>query len=130
MPLIKCKHLDIPCTVDLRHHDFLRRFKDDEEKTIPKLQSKLVELKAQLKQKMPMSEHFALKDEIKTIQRTITDLTLKKKQYFLNNSQHLFGYFEEKYPRAARLTSRCCIPFSKWAPTPNKPWFRTPTPTS
>lgn len=96
MPLIKCKHLDIPCTVDIRHHDFLRRFKDDEEKTIPKLERKLVDLKAQLKQKMPMTEHFALKDEIKTIQRTITDLTVRKKQYFLNNSQHLFGYFEEK----------------------------------
>ena len=37
-----------------------------------------------------------LKDEISTINSKIKELKLKKKNYFADNSKHLFNYFEEK----------------------------------
>lgn len=90
--------LKVMHTIDMKHCFLLNEFKKDEEEHIPKLLS----LKKTLNDKIRKTSHkqvderLRLKDEIKETTNKIRELKQKKKQYFLNNSKHIFEYFEDK----------------------------------
>jgi hypothetical protein len=83
-------------TLDSRHNDFLRRFKEEEDVTIPKLHSEIREAKERMKLKLPLEERLALKDAVRTKRKAILEMETAKTNYFLTNSKHIFGYFDEK----------------------------------
>lgn len=87
---------EVPYTVDLRHNDFLRRFKDDEENTLPKLRARVEEIISILKQSPSFETHVSLKDELQKTRSNIRHLEQRRTVYFLDNCKDLFGYFEEK----------------------------------
>jgi hypothetical protein len=92
---------DAPCTVDLRHTDFLRRFKEDEENTLPKLRVQLVTIQESLKQTHSLEQHISLVDDYNRVRKLIHHLENRRTLYFLDNCKDLFGYFEEKKKIAA-----------------------------
>jgi hypothetical protein len=96
MPILKTKDAMHSVTLDSKHNEFLRRFKEEEEGTIPGLYQEIQTLKTRLKQKMPIEEHLTLKDNVRVLKRRIGDLEAARVNYFLSNSRHIFGYFEEK----------------------------------
>ena len=96
MPILKTKDAMHSVTLDSKHNEYLRRFKEEEEGTIPELREEIQALKTRLKQKMPLEEHLTLKDKVRALKRRITDLEAARMDYFLSNSRHIFGYFEEK----------------------------------
>ena len=90
--------LKVMYTIDMKHCYLLGEFKKDEEEHIPKLLSlkkTLIELMRKTNNKN-IDERLRLKDEIKETVGQIKQLKQKKKQYFLDNSKHIFKYFEDK----------------------------------
>ena len=85
-------------TLDMKHSDLLEEFKNDEDNIIPQLINDRLKLKEQLLKLKndDLLEGMTIQDKIKNINETIKKLKLKKKTYFLNNSKHIFEYFEEK----------------------------------
>ena len=76
----------------------LQRFEDIETVTIPQLQQEKEDLKnsvSKLKENQ-MDEFMKIKDRIHEIQQQIKSLKQEKKNYLLNNSKHIFDYFEQK----------------------------------
>jgi hypothetical protein len=90
--------LKVMHTIDMKHCYLLSEFKKDDEVNIPKLLS----LKKTLFEHMRKTTHkqiderLRLKDEIRETGCKIKELKQKKKQYYLNNSKHVFEYFEDK----------------------------------
>ena len=96
MPVYKHKAGDVRETLDMKHTEFLRKFKEDEEVALPKLEIDLSEAKEALREKQGIEPHLCLKDRIQCLRRQIRELKGARTNYFLNNSKHIFGYFEEK----------------------------------
>jgi len=98
MPVFKPKPKDDlqGMTLDCKHNEFLRRFKEEEEVGVPRLEAELARLKGELKETRGIDAHLALKDRMRGIRRQIRQMTTARTRYFLNNSKHIFGYFEEK----------------------------------
>ena len=74
-------------TLDSKHKEVLDEFYNDENVIIPKylLDKKLLE--AQLKNEKNIVKRLELTETINIIQKNINKLRLKKKNYFLNNSE-------------------------------------------
>ena len=85
-------------SIDKTHSNFIEEFQKDEEELIPKLQYKKNDLINKLKKlnSHEIDKCMTIKDNIKEINTEINKIKSKKKQYFLENSQHLFTYFEER----------------------------------
>ena len=83
-------------TLDSRHNEFLRRFKEEEEVTIPRLRADIQAATEKLKGRLCLEERLGIKDFIKTSTRQIRHMQKAQSNYFLNNGRHIFGYFEEK----------------------------------
>jgi len=83
-------------TLDGKHKEFLFEFSKDEHDHIPKLKSEKNTLVDKLKEPLSIEERLDISDRINEIVLTIKDLKTKKKQYFLDNSKYIFGYFENK----------------------------------
>ena len=93
----KSNHTSIH-TIDIKHSEMLQRFEDIETVTIPQLQQEKEDLKnsvSKLKENQ-MDEFMKIKDRIHEIQQQIKSLKQEKKNYLLNNSKHIFDYFEQK----------------------------------
>ena len=83
--------------IDKTHSEFLDNFENNENVELPKLTKKKQELLKKLKtQNLNIDVKMNITDEIKSINEKIKQFKLDKKNYFLNNSKHLFHYFEEK----------------------------------
>jgi hypothetical protein len=84
--------------IDTTHSNFIKEFEIDEDEIIPKLLNDKQRIKNRIKnlKDSQIDEYMNLKDEISTINSRIKQLKLKKKNYFADNSKHLFNYFEEK----------------------------------
>jgi len=95
MPLLDAA-ANSSCTLDSRHNDFLRKFKEEEEVVIPRLQNEIREAKERLRARLGIEERFLLKEAVRAKGREIRALNAAKHHYFLTNGQHIFGYFEEK----------------------------------
>jgi hypothetical protein len=84
-------------TLDSKHNEFLEKFQRAEDDDIPKLKAKKKELQQILRtQALTLDKRLEIKDKIIEIKDQILSLKKEKKDYFLNNGQHIFDYFENK----------------------------------
>ena len=84
-------------TLDSKHNEFLEKFQRAEDDDIPKLKAKKKELQQILRtQALTLDKRLEIKDQIIEIKDQILSLKKEKKDYFLNNGQHIFDYFENK----------------------------------
>lgn len=83
-------------TLDGKHKEYLNDFLNDEHKVIPELKIEKQNLITQLENEPNIENKLDIQDRITEINKTIKDLKMKKKQYYLNNSVLIFDYFENK----------------------------------
>jgi len=85
-------------TIDEKHTEMLNKFYENETITIPSLIAEVESLGSQLKtlNDNQIDQKMDIKDKIRHNKSKIRELTNQKKQYLLDNSQFIFGYFEEK----------------------------------
>jgi len=84
-------------TLDSKHNEFVEAFDKDEQEKIPALQQEKIELYSKLNNdKMILEEQLRIKDRIGEINEEIKQLRVRKKNYYLSNSKHVFDYFESK----------------------------------
>ena len=97
-PVKKIKTNDlINVTLDGKHKEIMNNFEKDDKETIPELQQKKAELIKTLNETSQTVEgRLNLQDKVKEINNKIKCLKSKKKEYLLDNSKHIFDYFENK----------------------------------
>jgi len=84
-------------TLDGKHKEFINEFSIDDQDIIPKLEKERTELKQKMGQEnLTIEQLLDYKDRILEIRTMIKELKQKKKEYYLNNSKHIFDYFEDK----------------------------------
>ena len=83
-------------TLDSKHHEYLERFHRDSVIVIPEKEAHIEALRERLKSKLSLEERLDIKDEITKLLRSIKLLKKKKQKYYLDNSRHIFEYFEDK----------------------------------
>ena len=103
MPLFKPKHakkIVIPnnhqFTLDKKHTEFVNEFKYNDEVLIPQLKTEIIKLSKTLKSLTSNDEKQDCIDSIKNIEKQILLLNEKQLSYYLDNSKHIFEYFETK----------------------------------
>ena len=88
-------------TLDGKHKEFVNEFHKDELDSIPKLKMERENIKQILENNLiektlTIEQELDHKDRLNEIKESIKSLKLKKKEYFLDNSQFIFDYFENK----------------------------------
>ena len=89
-------------TLDKKHTEMLEKFKYNEEVLIPKYNAEINKLNKFLnnilnKKKTNKTDKIEIsQNKIIELKNIIYKLEKEKKDYFLNNSKHIFDYFEEK----------------------------------
>lgn len=83
-------------TLDSKHRELLEKITQDEEEELPKLKNEKSKLKKALKKENNIENILDMKDKIKTLTKKIKNIKRAKKEYFLDNSQYVFKYFENK----------------------------------
>jgi len=84
-------------TLDGKHKEFMTEFTKDELDEIPKLKKEYREIENTLKSNtLNIDQVMEYKDRMQEIIQLIKYLKNKKKNYFLDNSQYIFEYFENK----------------------------------
>jgi len=85
-------------TIDIKHTELLDTFHNTETVVIPELIREKENLKDKIKQlsSNQYDEYMEMRDRIKAIQQEVKKLTRQKKEYLLDNSKHIFDYFEQK----------------------------------
>ena len=88
-------------TLDGKHKEFISEFNSDETEVIPKLKTEIQLLKQQLIENkddhvLSIEQKMDIRDKIKDLTKEIQTLRTKKTKYLLNNSKHVFEYFENK----------------------------------
>ena len=86
-------------TLDTKHKEFLNEFSKNENIILPELKLERFELREKLKrndEKLTIEQKLDIQDQINDITEKIRESNGKKKEYFLDNSQFIFNYFENK----------------------------------
>jgi hypothetical protein len=88
-------------TLDGKHKEFTNEFSKNDFDIIPNLKQERSLLKKQIisldsEQTNNIEQIMDMKDRIKEISKNIKELNDKKNNYFLDNSQFIFEYFENK----------------------------------
>ena len=86
-------------TLDNKHKEFLNEFSKDDNDKIPKLKTErddLLNKVNNVNEALSVELKLEIADRIKEIKAEIIELKQKKKEYFLDNSKHIFNYFENK----------------------------------
>jgi len=86
-------------TLDAKHKEFLNDFNKDDNNRIPELKFERSVIKQKLLDEneiLNIEQRLDLEDKINEITKSIKELKSKKKEYFLDNSQYIFEYFENK----------------------------------
>ena len=84
-------------TVDSKHHEKMEEFKSTELTVLPSLLSEKKEIKDKLKKNdINIEERLNLEDKLRQIRIDIKLNKKKKKNYLLDNAEHVFDYFEKK----------------------------------
>jgi len=103
MPLFKPKHAKkfvIPnnhqFTLDKKHTEFVNEFKYNDEVLIPKLKLEVLKLNKLLKTIKTNDEKQDCSETIQKLEKQIEMLNEKQVSYYLDNSKHIFEYFETK----------------------------------
>ena len=83
-------------TIDKKHSQMLECFHNNETVRIPELIQKKNDIKQQFSSinSDQIELRMELKDQISAINDKIKKYKLEKKQYLLDNSKHIFNYFE------------------------------------
>ena len=83
--------------LDGKHESFINEFTENESKYLPKimeerkkLYNKFMDITSNIEEKIN------IKDKINNLDFKIKEIKKKKKEYFLNNSEYIFDYFENK----------------------------------
>ena len=85
-------------SLDEKHTEMLNYFHELETTIIPNMQSEIEILKTQIKEldDTQIDLFMDMRDQIKSQKSKIQHLKSLKKNYFLDNSKHIFDYFEQK----------------------------------
>lgn len=85
-------------TIDEKHTEMLNRFHLNETEKVPQLEQEIEDLKTKVKslQDNQIDQYMEIRDKIRANKLKIKEIKQEKKQYFLNNSKYIFGYFEDK----------------------------------
>lgn len=85
-------------SIDKKHDEMLNYFNNNEEVVIPSLQAEKSNLINEIKNlsKLDVDKYMELKDKINDIKIKVKQLKSEKKKYFIDNSNYIFKYFEEK----------------------------------
>jgi hypothetical protein len=92
------KKIHTNTTIDEKHTEMLNYFYELETIIIPNLINEKKNLKQKLRElnTNKIDVYIEIRDKIDGLNREINELKSKKKQYLLDNSKHIFEYFEEK----------------------------------
>ena len=82
--------------LDNTHSSIIKKIEDDENIVIPDLQKKIIKLKDKLNNKISIDNRLDIIDNIKELKKNIKELKLYKKNYYLNNSELVHNYFDNK----------------------------------
>jgi hypothetical protein len=106
MPLFKPKSMknivitkNNIATLDSKHKEMTDLFKKEIYEVLPQLKKERKLLKERQQQtltELTTDEQLDIQDRLKAIKKQINEITQKEKDYFLNNSQFIFDYFENK----------------------------------
>ena len=90
-------------TLDNKHNEFVAKFENYDESVIPALMEEKAFLMSEIKGNSLLSfdEIMDMKDRIKEIVAEIKDLEREKMDYYLDNTKHIFSYFEKKKQQQA-----------------------------
>jgi len=82
-------------TIDEKHTEMLNRFHSNETEKVPRLEQEIDNLKTKVKtlQDNQIDQYMEIRDKIRANKLKIKEIKQEKKQYFLNNSKYIFGYF-------------------------------------
>jgi hypothetical protein len=85
-------------TLDNKHNEFVSKFENYDEETIPALAEEKDFLISEINSNslLSLDELLDMKDRIKEINTEIRELEREKKEYYLSNTKHIFSYFEKK----------------------------------
>ena len=84
-------------TLDFKHEEILNEFYQDDTELLPSLIEKRDNLKKDFEVLGKTFEQLLdIKNEVKNIDEQIKSIKSKKKKYYLNNSEYIFNYFENK----------------------------------
>jgi len=85
-------------TIDEKHTEMLDSFFEIETKTVPELikQKRCLNNYLNNLKENQIEERMDIQDKIRDIKKQIQEFKNEKKQYLLDNSKHIFEYFEEK----------------------------------
>ena len=83
-------------TVDSKHQEKMNEFKITETTLLPTLIKQKTQIKKKLKTVLNIEEELELKDQLKQIRIDIKIKKKMKKNYLLDNVEHVFNYFEKK----------------------------------
>ena len=92
------KNIESKITIDKKHNDYIKLFKQNNTKSIPNLikeKEKLTKKLETLKDK-DIEDKLDIKDKIKIINYKIKMFIREEKNFFLNNSSYILNYFENK----------------------------------
>ncbi len=84
-------------TLDSKHKDFQNTFYENDNIIIPKLNKEISELKTQLQDlDLSIEKKLEVEENLEIIKKEKQYYKNQKKQYYLQNMQHIFDYFESK----------------------------------
>jgi hypothetical protein len=83
-------------TLDSKHNEKINEFKKIEEIELPKLLNQKKKLKKNIEKEKDIEKKLDLKDKLVEIKKKIRKLKKLKNNYYLQNSKHIFDYFEKK----------------------------------
>jgi len=83
-------------TLDRKHTEEISKFNNNKKILIPKLKNEIVNIKLKLESEKKLDIIMELKDDLREKKQKIRKLKKEEKSYYLNNSNHIFGYFEKK----------------------------------
>jgi Poxvirus Late Transcription Factor VLTF3 like len=86
----------IAITIDEKHTELLNEFHKNATTLIPELKLKIIEKKKLLLSTSKIEDYMDIKDEIESLQCNKKHLRSLKTKYLIDNSKHIFNYFEEK----------------------------------
>jgi hypothetical protein len=84
-------------TLDSKHKDFQNTFYENDNIIIPKLNEEISELKSQLQNlDLSIEKKLEVEENLELLKKEKQYYKNQKKQYYLQNMQHIFDYFESK----------------------------------
>ena len=83
-------------TIDTLHEKKLIFFHKIEKIEIPNIKKTITELTTELEGEQNIDKIIKIKDQLYDLNKQLNKLEKSKKEYFIQNSKHIFKYFEKK----------------------------------